>query len=427
MKTNFCSIMLLLCCISVLKAEEPVHTILFSSGESNASDDHYAEMYNTFWLSNHECVAYGWYFNRNTNRFIPPYFDFPGISPYNGKTCFWHSADNLYLSDLDSYAQGLPPQTIPVPAAVPRLDGAAGWIGADEILFLSVVDDEYRLYNMEHYRYIVYSVSKQTWKEIDGAAFPTGGTVRGIRSYKDNLLLAATTEPEIPFLIYQAARYDPKTESFSSDTDYRGGYSEMGDRGGVSPFGITYDVNLLENGEVYFSGLIGRVCLIIEADVLEFTKSIILPELREGREYTFTRLSPNGNSLLTAAREPLDFDADWNVKPSKPPVIYIFDGRVSHSYRWTVHVKEDFGLKETQDFNSYTIDDMVKEVFRLYSIPMDETSQKRISAWMRIFNGPDGTDGNALKKIMIIPLRGSFLYMLGRGNETFTVEAETIR
>jgi hypothetical protein len=64
------------------------------------------------------------------------------FSPYNNKTGFYYSAQYRYLTDIEDYANGIPPMAIPIPVNFPPLNGAAAWINSNEMLFLSLIPGE---------------------------------------------------------------------------------------------------------------------------------------------------------------------------------------------------------------------------------------------------------------------------------------------
>jgi hypothetical protein len=402
-----------------LAADEPAHIITFSGKQNAANADYYLEINAASWISNHELLADGWYFNRNTNRFIPPYLFryFMEISPYDGKTGVFADETHVYLGDIDSYMNGIAPRAIPVPPELPRVN-VGTWISADEILFLAAIHDEAWRYDMESYRYLVFSPSNQTWKEIEAGGFKYFGSIRSMRGAAHNRIVTGEHQPEIPFLVWRINQYLPETGGFTSDGRE---YSEMGDRGGVSPFGIEYDVNLLEDGQVYYSGLIGRTCLIMLANIREFINSVVLPELPKGRRYSGSRLSPNGISLLTSARNTRSYDKPFDTAGA--PEFLVFDERVPHSYRWRINIKEEFGIREARYIFPLDIETLISLLFGVNEKIQSSETRERMRDWLIFLN--DGAISRQSDR-WIIPKRGSFLYMIGMGEETFRVEVETI-
>jgi hypothetical protein len=253
--------------LCILNAAEPVHRFGFYE-KFNPSQGSY-------WLSNHEVVVNGWYFNRNTNRFIPPFAGgFMEFSPYNNKTGFYYSAQYIYLTDIEDYANGIPPSVIPIPVNFPPLNGAAAWINSNEILFLSRIPGKEEERGFEKYKYIIYSLADNNWKELEGTGFDYFGKIVSMYGSSENYFLLEELHPEIQFYIYRLMKYLPETGSFISYHEH----SEVGDRGGVSSSGIQYEVNVIEGGKIYYSGIIDNICLVMNAEIYEFIKSIVFPD-----------------------------------------------------------------------------------------------------------------------------------------------------
>jgi hypothetical protein len=392
--------------LCVLNAEEPVHRFGFYGK--------IAQGFNSYWLSNYEAVIDEWYFNRNTNRFIPPYAGyFMELSPYNNKTGFYYSNQHIYLTNIEDYAKGIPPNVLPVPANLPPLNGAAAWINRDEILFLSRIPGEEEAWGFEKYTYFVYSVADNTWKELKGTGFEYFGQIVSMRGSGENYVLLTERHPEIPFANFRLLKYLPETGRFVS----HGEYTETGGRGGVSSPGIQYEVNVMEGGKIYYTGIIGRVCLVMDAKILEFIKSIVLPDHPDTRGFWYPLLSPNAHSLMvTEGRD--------QGRGHPLTEVLLFDKRIQQSYHWKITTNEEFGTERITYRAPYGVEVVTSHLFVQYSIPETAAARDIIRRWLMFLNRHETETGS---NDWIIPQKGSFLYMLGQSDGLFTVEVETVK
>jgi hypothetical protein len=395
--------------LCILHAVEPVHRFGFY-GKLNPGQG-------SCWLSNHEVVVDGWYFNRNTNRFIPPYTGgFMELSPYNNKTGFYYSAQYIYLTDIEDYANGIPPRIIPIPVNFPPLNGAAAWINSNEILFLSRIPGEEEDWGFDKYKYLTYSLADNTWKELKGMGFDYFGKIVSMCGSGENYFLLEERHPEISFYIYRLMKYLPGTGSFISYHEH----SEIGGSG-VSSSGIQYEVNVIEGGDIYYSGIIDRTCLVRDACGI-FIKSIVFPDRPGTRGFRNAVLSPNALSLMVVeGRDPV-IGPESREHPLTE--VLIFDERIQQSYNWKIILNEEFGIEHAAYRIPYDAEVIISHLFVKNSIQENDTTRDIIRKWIMFLNRHKT---EVKSNNWIIPKKGSFLYMLGLGNGLFNIEVETVK
>jgi hypothetical protein len=104
--------------------------------------------------------------------------------------------------------------------------------------------------------------------------------------------------------------------------------------------------------------------------------------------------------------------------------VLIFDERIQQSYNWKIRLNEEFGTERVTYRVPYGVETVISHLFIKNSIPENDTARDMIRKWIMFLN----RHNTEIKSdSWIVPKKGSFLYMLGLGNDLFTIEVETVK
>jgi hypothetical protein len=423
-KIFLCIILFILFPLAV-QAEYPDYIIRFSGPENESAYNSYG----TYWLSNHEIVIEGWYYNLNTRQIIPPYLNaFPLLSPYDGRTLVYLIEPYLYLSTIDLYSQGVPPLKIAElpPGTIFGMDSNfsfhMSWISDGEILIILFKNFPFGNFDDKRQNKIfIYSLSNSEFTEIGEDGLPDiiyFEYVFNTRSYTGNRIVINGREPEIPFgtsLLYQ---YTPETKKFT----LRARLNELGfvDSGITPEFvyrngkwvELIYDINIMDNGRVCYSLIDNDECIAFDSENRSVIKRVRLPFLSDGR-YDTSFFSPDNSFLVVVIRP---------ISPIYRNLVLeylVFSETFQDSYLHSIYTKKPFGVINKKYEVPHGVDVVVSELFE--GLPKDlKTSgtQQFLKDWIVLLNNKKLTNGETHLTAWDIPQTGSLLYILGRRDLT---------
>ncbi|MDR2841758.1 MAG: hypothetical protein LBV52_00985, partial [Spirochaetaceae bacterium] len=320
--------------------DRPAHSIQFTG-----SKNQFFSFDTVYWASNHEIILEDWYFNRNTDQFIPPYLgSFMALSPYDGKTLVYLSKKYFYLFDIDSYAKGIPPEKTTFPAEIQfvlnNVQGACAlWIDRNEILFVFFTGDNDTEWGKIR-KYIIYSTENCKFKIINEDKLEHASGLKyftTLKNYTNNRIIIGGLYEEMPFDSYQLYDYIPKTNEFISKAEFsENGFSSM-----ISPEPVKindemvelyYDFNIMENNKSYYTTTYKNTFLVFDMATEKIINQYQIFTLPAWQYHGETLLSPNGFSFAVLVRDEI---IDGRTTHDPPLKYFIFDTRLESSYSWT--------------------------------------------------------------------------------------------